>query len=64
MKWKYSWTFLLVDALLFGIAAIGQGLISIGIVNLVVIPIIIIFTAFSWRGKENGDNNNIIETKN
>ncbi len=62
-KNRYAWIVLTLDAMLYGSSFIGQGIIATGALNLFVVPVIIVASAFTWKNNLQEGNENHIKTK-
>lgn len=61
-RYRFAWIILLVDACFYGAVMFATGSYSLGIVNVIIIPIILIFTGFNWK-KEGFTQQKLVKTR-
>lgn len=61
-RYRYAWILLLVDACFYGSVMFATGSYSLGIVNVIIIPIILIFAGINWK-REGFTEQNLIKTR-
>lgn len=61
-RYRYAWILLLIDACFYGSVMFATGNYSLGIVNVIIIPIILILTGLNWK-REGFTDKNLVKTR-
>lgn len=61
-RYRYAWILLLIDACFYGSVMFATGSYALAIVNVIIIPIILIFAGINWK-KEGFTTEKLIKTR-